>query len=498
MGNNIITYANSGGEDIVYNNGWTNEEYRTLCFEEVPQGELLTMLNSNAIRQNGELYFTENGETTLATQGKYLDGNLKVIVNVKQLDTSDANATSSDIRYTKSAYVNGTKVEGSIQDYANETTNLFSITANLTNVSAIIPEYIEEGETLMLAITADNGYTLPDSISVSGCTYTYNKDTGEISLSGASSDVVIGVVGVEKAYTWKCTINNLGSSSPSSVTFNHEGTMPTFEEVTFNGDVFIKIPTMYGKVNTVTSNQITSFTIADGKVDDSYVPYPVFVKEDGVTIMSYVLMGKYFNNSTSTVQSVSNTSSAGLTIGNARTLARNRGIGYQLYDWMFQRLWQDLIIAKMQTIDTNGDSNIYIDVLGLGWYGMTFWVDGITSTSGVLAISYKPSKYVDSATSSTDGYTGISYDLPTKTSSGQCIYRLGYDQNNPFVNYPSATYKNSNYNAYYCDRYSYSSGSHPLYSLIGAGRDTGAFNFVMYHDWSVTNGVRLCYRPVDE
>ncbi len=199
MGNNIITYANSGGEDIVYNNGWTNEEYRTLCFEEVPQGELLTMLNSNAIRQNGELYFTENGETTLATQGKYLDGNLKVIVNVKQLDTSDATATSSDIRYGKSAYVNGVKVEGSIQDYANETANLFSITANLTNVSAIIPEYIEESETLMLTITADSGYTLPETISVTGCTYTYNKDTGEISLSGASSDVVISVVGVEEA-----------------------------------------------------------------------------------------------------------------------------------------------------------------------------------------------------------------------------------------------------------------------------------------------------------
>lgn len=198
MGNNIITYANSGGEEIVYNNGWTNDEYRTVCFEEIPQGELLTMLNNNAIRQNSELYFTTNGETTLATQEKYLDGNLKVIVDVKQLDTSDATATANDIRYTKSAYVNGVKVEGSIQGYANETANLFSITGNLTNVSATIPEYIEEGETLMFTITANSGYALPDSINVSGCTYTYNKDSGEISLSGASSDVVINVVGVEE------------------------------------------------------------------------------------------------------------------------------------------------------------------------------------------------------------------------------------------------------------------------------------------------------------
>lgn len=497
MGNNIITYANSGGEDIVYNNGWTNEEYRTLCFEEVPQGELLTMLNSNAIRQNGELYFTENGETTLATQGKYLDGNLKVIVNVKQLDTSDATATSSDIRYTKSAYVNGVKVEGSIQDYANETANLFSITANLTNVSAIIPEYIEESETLMITITADSGYALPDSISVTGCTYTYNKDTGEISLSGASSDVVISVVGVEEVtYTWKCTINNLGSSSPSSVSFNHEGTMPTFEEVTFNGDVFIKIPTMYGKVNTVSSNQITSFTIANGKVDDSYLPFPVFVKEDGTSIMSYVLMGKYLNDSSTTVQSVHNTTPASLTIGNARTYARNRGNGYQLYDWMFKALWEKLIICAMNTINTNNGSGLEVDSFGIYWRTSYVLIDGVSQTRGTISVSYKPSKYVDSATTSTDGYVSIDYNLPT--SSGE-IAKLGYDVNNPFVNLPSATLTNYNYNTYYCDKYTYGSGNYLFYSNVGNESSlSGAFNCSANYSWTSTDKVRLCYRPVDE
>lgn len=196
MGNNIITYANSGGEEIVYNNGWTNDEYRTVCFEEIPQGELLTMLNNNALRQNGELYFTTNGETILATQEKYLDGNLKVIVDVKQLDTSDANATANDIRYTKSAYVNGVKVEGQMQDYANEVANLYSITATLTNVSGNISEYIEEGETLTITLTANDGYALPDSVTVSGASYTWNKDNGELTLSNATSDVSIEVVGV--------------------------------------------------------------------------------------------------------------------------------------------------------------------------------------------------------------------------------------------------------------------------------------------------------------
>lgn len=197
MGNNIITYANSGGEEIVYNNGWANDEYRTVCFEEIPQGELLTMLNNNAIRQNGELYFTTNGETTLATQEKYLDGNLKVIVDVKQLDTSDATATASDIRYTKSAYVNGVKIEGQMQDYNNETANLYSITATLTNVSGNVPEYIEEGETLKITFTANDGYALPDSVSASGASYTWNKDNGELVLSNVTSNVIIEIIGIE-------------------------------------------------------------------------------------------------------------------------------------------------------------------------------------------------------------------------------------------------------------------------------------------------------------
>ncbi len=302
------------------------------------------------------------------------------------------------------------------------------------------------------------------------------------------------------AYTWKCTINNLGSSSPSNVSFNHEGTMPTFEEVTFNGDVFIKIPTMYGKVNTVVSNQITSFTIADGKVDDSYLPFPVFVKEDGTSIMSYVLIGKYLNNSSSTMQSVANTSSTGLTIGTARTYARNRGVGYQLYDWMFQRLWQYLIICAMNTINTNSGSGITTDALGIYWGGSEFWVDGLTQTSGVLAVSYKPTKYIDNATTSTDGYVSIGYNLANPSSSSQCVSKLGYDVNNPFVNYPSSSVTSSSYNTYYCDFYYYNSGNnYPLMSSVGASASyIGAFYTEVRNSWNRTKAVRLCYRPVDE
>ena len=296
---------------------------------------------------------------------------------------------------------------------------------------------------------------------------------------------------------YKATVSNLGVSSPSSVNFTKDSGFPTtFEEVTYNGDVFIKIPTMYKKVNTVVDDQITSFTIATGKIDDSYVPYPCFLDENG-SLLPYVLMGKYLNNSSSTMQSVANTSPTSLAIGTARTYARNRGNGYQLYDWMFQRLWQDLIIVAMSTINTNNGSGLQTDKFGVYWGTGGIWIDGICHNSGVLAVSYKPSKYVDNVTASTDGYTSISYNLTTTTSSKQCISKLGYDPNNPFVNYPSSTVTNNSYNTYYCDYYYYSSGSHPFSSRVG---DTyahyGAFDCYVRFDWPNTYGVRLCYRPL--
>lgn len=146
--------------------------------------------------QEKNVSIDSNGTVIVSPDGNKVLSRVTITTNVPQLDTSDANAMAIDIRNGKSAYVNGVKIEGQMQDYNNEVANLYSITATLTNVSAIIPEYIEEGETLILTITADSGYALPDSVSVSGCTYSYNVDNGEITLSNSTSDVSIEVVGV--------------------------------------------------------------------------------------------------------------------------------------------------------------------------------------------------------------------------------------------------------------------------------------------------------------
>ena len=64
--------------------------------------------------QNKSITITENGTTTVNPDTGY-DGMKKVDVSVSGiLDTSDANATSSDIALGKSGYVNGIKVNGDV------------------------------------------------------------------------------------------------------------------------------------------------------------------------------------------------------------------------------------------------------------------------------------------------------------------------------------------------------------------------------------------------
>ena len=298
-----------------------------------------------------------------------------------------------------------------------------------------------------------------------------------------------------------CTVSGLGSSSPSDVVFTKDANFTKaglgIEDITLDGNVFVKIPKLYRKVNSVSDGQITSFTIATAKVDNDYYPYPCFVDENG-NELDYVLIGKYFNKNSSGMNSVANGSSVTQTLATARPYAQALGTGYQLYDWMMMRMWQDLIICIMETVDTNNGSGLQTDALGISWETSGFWVDGvIKGTTNKWWICDKPTSYV-SLSSTSDGiptnYVETDYSAPT--SSGVNITKLGYDSSKPFANFVAAA-SGSSYTQYYCDGYYYASGSRPFYSSVGVSSAAlGAFYSLVHLDWSYPIRVRLCYRPL--
>lgn len=295
------------------------------------------------------------------------------------------------------------------------------------------------------------------------------------------------------------TIGGLGNSSPTAQTYVSSGaTFPTsFEEVTKDGDIFIKIPTMYRKVNTVSSNQITSFTISNTKEDDSYYPYPCFVRPDG-SVMDYILIGKYMISSSSTANSV-NASNVALTPAQGIALCKNKGAGYYPYDVWTQKLFQDLELAIGKKVNyQDGNAAITVSKIGLNHLDKGHWVLGVIGSSGSWYACYDPDKY--QALEATDSpipqdYVQIGYVQPTE--NGVEIQKLGYDESNQFFNYPTATVSNSSYNTYYCDTYYYQSGNRPVYSNVGDSNAIRGLWFCnAFGGWSNTYGVRLCFRPL--
>lgn len=295
----------------------------------------------------------------------------------------------------------------------------------------------------------------------------------------------------ESSVIYTATVTGLGNSDPSTVTFEVDSGFPTsFKEWTdSNGNIFVKIPTMYRKINTVSGSQITSFTIATAKVDDTYEPYPVFVEPDG-TIMDYVCIGKYCMSSSATASSTTS-SSVNMTMGTARTLARAVGYGYQQYDWQFQKLFVDLALVISQKVNFQDGSSTISSYLGIHNMNETIWVDGVVKIGTTWCISYNPAKYIDRATSITDGYV-VGGDAP---NANGYIMKLDYHVNHTFFGYPRKV--GGSGTTYFCDYFYYVSGGCPICTLVGYPDKSYGLWFCRAHlAWTDQRCARLCYRPL--
>ena len=135
------------------------------------------------------------------------------------------------------------------------------------------------------------------------------------------------------------TFDNVGktysiNSTAGTITTDFD-TEFNFETVVQDGNTMIKIPTFYKRFDTISNNQITAFSISKAKVNDDFVPYPCFVKQDG-TVMDYILVSKGKATGTSSKATCVSGSKplVNITRAQMRTAARANGAGWQQFDWM--------------------------------------------------------------------------------------------------------------------------------------------------------------------
>lgn len=308
--------------------------------------------------------------------------------------------------------------------------------------------------------------------------------------------------------SWYARVSNLGTINPSDIIFEKSDNFPiTWEEITFNNDVFIKIPKVYRKVDSYKNDQITGYTISNAKLDGNYALYPCFMDETN-NELDYILIGKYLCSSTTECKSVANEP---FVLYNNKATAREnaskKGNGYQLMDWRIQRLWQDLLLCsygsvniEIQTIFEDG-SRSFDDKMGINWNllsGVTYYwqlIDGVCHQDTYYLYSNEPSKYGE-ASAATEGYDICNIQAP-QVSSYSLISRLCYDKRQPFFNYPSSIYSNYyKYDRYYCASYIYNGGSGGM-AFSPASVFQSPFNCRLSNSTNEPNyAVRLCYRPI--
>jgi len=73
----------------------------------------------------------------------------------------------------------------------------YPITVSVTGGIYSAPESIQAGGTATVTISADDGFIFPSSVTVTGADFTYNGDTGVISLSNPTGSVSVTAVCVE-------------------------------------------------------------------------------------------------------------------------------------------------------------------------------------------------------------------------------------------------------------------------------------------------------------
>ncbi len=139
--------------------------------------------------------------------------------------TFDGWATSANGNKAYNDKATISNINSNITLYARWKANTYTITSNLTNCSsspAIPTSYTYTGSAANLSytITAASGYRLPDAVTVSGTTYTWDKNTGLLKLTGTiNSNVTITITAIKvHTITWMVGSNSVQTEEVANAT----------------------------------------------------------------------------------------------------------------------------------------------------------------------------------------------------------------------------------------------------------------------------------------
>lgn len=164
----------------------------------------------------------------------------------------------------------------------NSPIHTYTITTNVENGTYQGSEIIEEGTEANIIIIPNTNYYLPDTITVVGAEYIYNKETGVIRLSNPTDDVVITVVCIEApTYTISVNVTNGTYQAPQSIKYG------TSENVTITPNTDYTLPNTINVTGaTYSYDKITGIIVLSNPIDNVAItvvctdtePLPILVQ----------------------------------------------------------------------------------------------------------------------------------------------------------------------------------------------------------------------------
>ena len=307
-----------------------------------------------------------------------------------------------------------------------------------------------------------------------------------------ANDVQISV-----AITPYVSVTGLGSQNPADVVFTNVGSFPDSYSVNQftmgDGNVYLRIGTMYRTIDEITNGQITAFTISERPIKENSQPYSAFVRPDG-TVANHVFIGKHCSSSSTLLDSKPNTTPVQMNVATARAAAVENGAGYQLFDWQFQKLYVDLAMCTREKVDFCDGSTPPLEHYLIDDLELPLHVDGIAAADGHWYIANDPTNYVNEPNSETTGYTEAGYTVTTSYGLSGNVKSLGYDINNPFFNYPNDLNSDALYSTYYCDICQTGSDNRHIRTIIGGSDAVNGLFSATIVAWTRNSYARLCLR----
>lgn len=144
----------------------------------------------------------------------------------------------------------------------------YTITPTLTNVTAASGNAttIATGETKVLTYTAASGYTLPDSVTVTGATGVWNKDAGTLTLSNPTANVTFTIAGVEATSSgYQLVVTEINRGGSATIKYK-DGTSANVRAGTYQNVVSINSITY-------TDDRNTDYTLKDVNGINKTIPY---------------------------------------------------------------------------------------------------------------------------------------------------------------------------------------------------------------------------------